>query len=371
MYVIVKVIYLFLLYSCGTAINDKMDSYEQASSSDIGTVSAAGEGLAISATDSLEGTTVLISPGSLAIGTSVSISTAANIVDSSSAGALGIDDLSVAGPSVLLESSGSSLAINPMSIVLPLSPSLGLSKGNIIVIYKALDSSSSLLSDEELYLGVIPSSKLRISSSSVRFQTRRFGAYQLAYTKAVIEEVIEVTTPDPIAKTTVRNDNLFIGLWGDVCEEQYNNYSSSLKVLINEDGSYIETFDLFDKPNCNASAIISTQMIRGRIEVGTEHSDGSLDADIFPEKFYMTFRNSSRLDEANRSSYCGKNNWKLHAFEDVTGSSCLDTSDTLAFYQRVLATSDRLYIGDDGGNNPTSRSQRPQSIDKSRYFTRQ
>ena len=65
MHAMLIILYLLTLYSCGSTINDKIESYEQSSSSDIGTVSSAGEGLSISATDSLEGTRVLISPGSL------------------------------------------------------------------------------------------------------------------------------------------------------------------------------------------------------------------------------------------------------------------------------------------------------------------
>ena len=371
MFLFCLMLQIVALIACGTSVKDKIETYSQTTSADIGTVLSDSDGLSVSATDSLAGTSVIIPPGALSVGTSVSIATAGSIVGNSAAGALGVDDLSAAGPSVLLESTGATVSAHPMSVSLPLSSGLALSSENLIVVYKTFDSSSMALSPTNVYLGVIPRDRLRVKSKSVSFLTKRFGAYQLAYTQTSIAEPIEVSTPEPIAKTEIQDENLFVGLWRESCEVYENRESYSFKVLVSEDGSYTETIDEFhDDLNCNPSYLSRTQMIQGRIEPGTQYADGSIDIDIIPQRFFYAFRDDVKMDQANREGFCSITKWQRHKFEEVTDDHCVPSHDRYTIYQLVLAERDRLYVGDDGGQIPFSESERPTRVDKNRYFQR-
>ena len=100
-----------------------------------------------------------------------------------------------------------------------------------------------------------------------------------------------MSTPEPIAKTEIQDENLFVGLWRESCEVYENRESYSFKVLVSEDGSYTETIDEFhDDLNCNPSYLSRTQMIQGRIEPGTQYANGSIDIDIIPQRFFYAFR---------------------------------------------------------------------------------
>lgn len=157
-----------------------------ASALTIQTVNAAGS-------SSIAGARVAIQPGTLNVDTAIYLEESDSLVSAALGKNIGITLSQSAGRSVIVGATGQDGAklSKPMTLALPLSAAgLNLLADNqtLIVIYRAY-------ADGKLLEGVIPFSKLRISTSEVAMEIDRFGAYQAAYIPSSQQEQAESVAP--------------------------------------------------------------------------------------------------------------------------------------------------------------------------------
>jgi hypothetical protein len=146
----------------------------------------------------LAGVLLKFPPGSLAIDTNISLQESVPIATSSAAASLGLrGSVTAVGlplavqPSILVDPA------QPFIIALQLPPGAGLRLAsgldNLVVMYKA-----NVYATKQVLSGILPRSALTIEGDSVRFPSRYFGAFQIAYTETLVEQAKEVETATPV-----------------------------------------------------------------------------------------------------------------------------------------------------------------------------
>ena len=376
MSLITKIAVMLIVASCGMVIpTDKLIN-SSVNSSELSTViSNASDSFSASAPEGslASGSGIFIQPGSLAVGTSVDISAAEDLV-SSDTDILGTSDLSTAGPAVYFESSGSSISANPMTITLPISIT-GLNSQNLVVIYKVLDSKEmELTENENYYLGIIPTSYLTVKSSSVVFQTSRFGAYQVAISSEEITEETEVETPLPIAKIDIEKKDPIYGSWFTECYKYENagvHESLQVKVTINEDNTYTEKQYTYSSNSCTEKeSLESVYLINGKIVLGLPDTKNVRDINITPEKIYYSLRTDSQVNKSKDEKLCEISDWVINKFIDVTDTSCVSEDDTATYYTIIKATNRSIFMGNAHIHPADSPETRPTEIDLEHSLSR-
>ena len=153
-------------------------------------------------TGSLQGSSVLIPPGSLSIDLSVTVSSTQSIANASQAADLGIASVvfSAAGPSVLVSPSTNVELSVPMQLSIPIS-SVNLAlvdeTENYVIVYKGYvvkDGATTYSS------GLIPRSEIVINNGFAKFRTTHFGAFQVAKTSTKVEQAIVQPSTTEIGK---------------------------------------------------------------------------------------------------------------------------------------------------------------------------
>lgn len=148
-----------------------------------------------------DGSAVEFPPGSLAISTSVTFEPGSTIASSAVASSLGAASLAAASSSYVLSSASAVDASSPFTINLSISStSLRLADSDpyerMIVVYKVTNHAEG-----KNYIGFIPRAGITVKDGKASFQTKFFGAYQLAYTDAVLTAAKETeTTSDILTK---------------------------------------------------------------------------------------------------------------------------------------------------------------------------
>ena len=375
--VIIKTLMILIVASCGMVIpTDKLIN-SSVNSSELSTIiSNASDSFSASAPEGslASGSGIFIQPGSLAIGTSIDISAAEDLVSSDTSSMLGTSDLSTAGPAVFFESSGSSISANPMTITLPISIT-GLTSQNIVVIYKVFDSKDAELTENEnYYLGIIPTSNLTIKDNSVIFQTSRFGAYQVAISREEISEETEVETPLPIAKIDIEEKDPLYGTWLTECFKYENSgvhESLQVKVTINEDNTYTEKQSTYSSNSCDETEFLeSVYLVNGKISLGLPDEKNVRNINITPEKIYYSFRKDSEINKSNEEKLCGIDDWVINKFIEVTSTSCISEDDTATYYTIIKATHKSMFMGNAHIHPANSPETRPTEIDLEHSLSR-
>ena len=360
---------LIFICSCGTVIpTDKLVN-SSVNSAEISTIiSNVSDSFSASASDSsiANGAEVLIAPGSLAIGTSVSISAAEDIASNDLDGMLGTSGITPGGPAVYFESSGSTISSNPMTITLPIS-STSLATQNIVVIYKTFESYSEKKSENDnYYIGVIPTKNLVIKDNKVQLKTKRFGAYQVAFSQEEISSEVEVETPQPIVKIDMKKDDLIYGTWQTDCttsnsDSELRSYQS--RISISDDDTYVEKFYEYDNNNCSEKTLLaSTFMTRGQIKLGIENYRGIREINIKPKSVYYSFKNQPEVNKMNQQKFCGFSNWERNEYKNVTNSDCIDSHSMMTIFTIMKATQNNIYTGDTSDYPGDSPETRPTEI---------
>ena len=313
--------------SCGGVVsNDKTEKIVLNSNEGSATISSETESFAITANSdsAVEGAELVISPGSLAVGTSVSVNAATSIVNSSTEASLATSGLSIAGPAVYFESSGSSISVNPMSITIPLSGVISLNDKNVIVVYKTRNSKEAVtLNDNNFYLGIIPTKELTVLDKSVRFRTQRFGVYQVAFSENEITEAKEAETPIPISTAEPRDDFL-LGMWQGECNvDADDNESRQFRLSIAEDLTYVEFDSTYEGVNCIATRLKRENMKRGTFVAGEIDSDNIRTLDIIPSRFYRSYHTTEEITPAIDDKHCNFTDWTIGMFKEITTTACV------------------------------------------------
>ena len=146
----------------------------------------------------LAGVLLKFPPGSLAIDTNIALQESVPIATSSAAASLGLrGSVTAVGlplavqPSILVDPA------QPFIIALQLPPGAGLRLAagldNLVVMYKV-----NVYARKQVLSGILPRSALTIEGDSVRFSSRYFGAFQIAYTETIVEQAKEVETATPV-----------------------------------------------------------------------------------------------------------------------------------------------------------------------------
>ena len=155
--------------------------------------------LMAAANSAISGSTVAFPPGSLSIDSSVTLEESSDIANSSTATDLGLSagELSSASSAVVVDSSISQDADSPFTLQIPVGSGLagfGLAESRLIVVYKVYIASEG----NKLVAGILPPSKVTVVDGKASFQTKHFGAFQLAYTTANITTEIRKDSNNPI-----------------------------------------------------------------------------------------------------------------------------------------------------------------------------
>ncbi len=153
-------------------------------------ISASGAGLS--------GISVSFPPGSLAISTDINVQEAVTIATPNTAAALGISGaITGVGASVAIQPSVVADPVNAFTVALqiPSASSLRLAgnSANLVAIYKV-----NVYAKNKILDGVIPLSSLTVEGDKVKFSSRYFGAFQLAYTDTLVTAATEVETTVPV-----------------------------------------------------------------------------------------------------------------------------------------------------------------------------
>ena len=153
-------------------------------------ISASGAGLS--------GISVSFPPGSLAISTDINVQEAVTIATPNTAAALGITGtITGVGASVAIQPSVIADPVNAFTVALqiPSASSLRLAgnSANLVAIYKV-----NVYAKNKILDGVIPLSALTVEGDKVKFSSRYFGAFQLAYTDTLVTTATEVETTVPV-----------------------------------------------------------------------------------------------------------------------------------------------------------------------------
>jgi hypothetical protein len=143
----------------------------------------------------LDGASVSISPGSLAVNTLLFLEESEEILSSTFLSGLNLksqNEISSASQSILVEPEELVNPIGSLVITIPLSSGFSLKSNNYAVAYRVFDY------ERGLYLkGLLPSDRVRISDSKASFETELFGSFQII----ILAEKIAVKTQ---AETTVK-----------------------------------------------------------------------------------------------------------------------------------------------------------------------
>jgi len=153
-------------------------------------ISASGAGLS--------GISVSFPPGSLAISTDINVQEAVTIATPNTAAALGITGtITGVGASVAIQPSVIADPVNAFTVALqiPSASSLRLAgnSANLVAIYKV-----NVYAKNKILDGVIPLSALTVEGDKVKFSSRYFGAFQLAYTYTLVTTATDVETTVPV-----------------------------------------------------------------------------------------------------------------------------------------------------------------------------
>ncbi len=222
--------------SAGTSI--AMTGLEDADGIVTGEFNAAAgttQTLAASSSGDLAGSYVSFPSGSLSINTSITIEQGISFAGATSGDSLGIGNMSAGGPSVVINSSESVDASNPFTLQIPSSSSSSLAlsgtdDARTIVLFQYKVAAEG----NKEYLGIIPRKKLTIENGYVSFETRHFGAYQVAVTESLVEEAKKVDSKTPIL-TKAKEKKLSPIEW-EVRVDGYKSASRKAEFLVSATG---------------------------------------------------------------------------------------------------------------------------------------
>jgi hypothetical protein len=144
------------------------------------------------------GTIVSFPPGSLGIDMSIAIEEGLSVATAGVSAELGLaDNLASAGTAVSVQPSVDSDPLEPftLAIALPEGGSLALNADHatLIVLYKV-----KKVAENQVYTGFFTRESLEVVGQSVVFASDYFGSFQVAYTKEVVSEAVQVAVNTPI-----------------------------------------------------------------------------------------------------------------------------------------------------------------------------
>ncbi len=146
-----------------------------------------------------DGSSITFPPGSLAISSTISIEPGSTLAGAATASSVGATSLTQASSAYVVSASSGVDASSPFTISLGIGgTSLRLNNSGdpyayLVVIYKIINQS-----DGRNYVGFLPRSAISIVNGKAKFETRFFGAYQLAYADTILTEAKSVETETPI-----------------------------------------------------------------------------------------------------------------------------------------------------------------------------
>ena len=153
-----------------------------------------------SADEKLQGTTVTLEPGTLAIDAAITIEESAPLEDSgvmTEIGLTGQASVTSSGVGVVIRPSADVVASKPFTLNIPLPASnLRLQTDETLttlaVLYKSYGTNGQLTS------GLIPRKDLKLVDGKASFLAPNFGAYQTVILDIVVEQALEVPSVEPI-----------------------------------------------------------------------------------------------------------------------------------------------------------------------------
>lgn len=151
----------------------------------------------------LAGVQLSLAPGSFSIPTDITMQPGADVATTTLSQELGVgsaNNLQGTGLSVVLSSSENIDSARPFSLSIPVSSAgLMLSGKYLVILYVVKVAATG-----EQLAGIIPTNQLQVTSSSITFPARYFGAYQAATTEIPILEAVSIsTTRKPTTKQEV------------------------------------------------------------------------------------------------------------------------------------------------------------------------
>ncbi|MCX6127116.1 MAG: hypothetical protein NTV34_20525 [Proteobacteria bacterium] len=178
----------------------------------------------------VSGSAIAMPFGALSIPVNVTIGEGETLTSSSSTQQMGMADNAAtsAGPAVSFVPSTNVEAASPFTLAIPLgSPSLSLAdtlgnQDNLVVMYKWMKVIDGVTSYE---IGLLPRSLLTVGGTSVQFQTKKFGTFQLAITAVKVTAQIKKPTEEPpILKADAGNP--LVGVWGSCNQSKISSSAS-------------------------------------------------------------------------------------------------------------------------------------------------
>jgi hypothetical protein len=148
----------------------------------------------------IAGSSVMLPPGTLAVGTELLVQAAGDIANSDLGVDLDLDsgtEITSAGSAVAVTTSNNVAASNAFTISLPIPSRARLSNlfglleeyELLVVVYKVVVPGTS-----DYITGIIPRSEFNVEDDKAAFETDKFGVFQLAYTSQKVEERKEAET---------------------------------------------------------------------------------------------------------------------------------------------------------------------------------
>jgi hypothetical protein len=296
------------------------------------------------ADSSISSAAITIQPGSLAIGTELTIEEGGSIAAEELVESLGLEEttLEASGPAVAIFSTSNLDATQPFTIALPITDSAGLlqtTKENIVIIYKVAKE----VDKGALTFGVFPTSAVTIEGDVAKIDTKWFGVYQVANASKDILTSKEVLTADPIILKSKVSD--LTGRWVSNCIQETKGKTNADGTVDDPEWT-IETIGfshesinyqsvMYRDENCKTSFLrfqIGGSYVRPVVESSVELKP----IDLTMKTVFVTVTNPDSLAFANnpKRKLCGQSDWQLNVpkavndFNLCTGSEGDSSSDS-------------------------------------------